>query len=343
MSLLTLSHYIEFPNLGWEFPLNDTLLQFELFGNPVIIKWYGVLIAIGYLLAVLYGLKNANRFGINSDKMIDVALVTTLMAFIGARLYYVLFSSNLSDYLENPITILHVWNGGLGIYGGIIVAFLFGPLMCKIKKVNTLAMFDIASLGFLIGQSVGRWGNFFNQEAFGDNTDLLWAMTGDIIAAGTNGTGYDITKPVHPTFLYESLWCILGFVLLHLVSKYAYKFKGEIFCGYIVWYGAGRFLIESMRTDSLRIGILKVSQLVAVAAVVGGIVTFLILRRRALSLPMTLEEMNGESLLPFEEEEETEEEAEDVTEEATEEAAEGTVEETADEATEEPAAEAEEA
>ena len=161
MFLLKLAHYIEFPNLGWKFPLNDTLAEFELFGNPIIIKWYGVLIAIGYLLAVLYGLKNAHRYGIDPDRMIDVALVTTLVAFIGARLYYVLFSDSLSDYLANPITILQVWNGGLGIYGGIIMAFVFGPLMCKIKKVNTLAMFDIASLGFLIGQSVGRWGNFF--------------------------------------------------------------------------------------------------------------------------------------------------------------------------------------
>ncbi len=286
MFLQTLSHYIEFPNIGWRFPLDDTMIQIGSFT----IQWYGVLIAVGYLLAVLYGLKNAQRFGVDADRMIDAALVTTIVAFIGARLYYVLFSDKLSEYLANPITILHVWNGGLAIYGGIIMTFVFGPLMCKIKKLNTLAMFDLASLGFLIGQSVGRWGNFFNQEAFGGNTDLPWAMTGDIIASGVNGTGYDIDKPVHPTFLYESLWCILGFVLLHLLSKHFYKFKGSVFCGYLVWYGTGRFLIESLRTDSLRIGILKVSQLVAVVAVIGGILLALVLRRRALSLPMTLEE-----------------------------------------------------
>jgi len=328
MFLLKLAHYIEFPNLGWKFPLNDTLAEFELFGNPIIIKWYGVLIAIGYLLAVLYGLKNAHRYGIDPDRMIDVALVTTLVAFIGARLYYVLFSDSLSDYLANPITILHVWNGGLGIYGGIIMAFVFGPLMCKIKKVNTLAMFDIASLGFLIGQSVGRWGNFFNQEAFGGNTDLPWAMTGDIIASGVNGTGYDVTKPVHPTFLYESLWCILGFVLLHILSKRAYKFKGQLFCGYIVWYGVGRFAIESLRTDSLMAGTMRTSQLVAVLAVVGGIVLFLFLRRRAMSLPMTLEEIAEElaaETLSIEKEEAVE--AEKETTEAEEIAAEETTDE----------------
>ena len=286
MFLQTLAHYVEFPNIGWRFPLDDTMLRIGSFT----IQWYGVLIAVGYLLAVLYGLKNANRLGVDPDRMIDVALVTTVMAFIGARLYYVLFSSDLSDYLAKPITILQVWNGGLAIYGGIIVAFLFGPIMCKIKKVPVWAMFDLASLGFLIGQSVGRWGNFFNQEAFGDNTDLPWAMTGDIIAAGVNGTGYDIDKPVHPTFLYESLWCILGFILLHLLSKHFYKFKGSVFCGYLIWYGTGRFFIESLRTDSLRIGILKVSQLVAVVAVAGGIILALVLRRRAMSLPMTLEE-----------------------------------------------------
>ena len=336
MFLLKLAHYIEFPNLGWKFPLNDILAEFELFNNPVVIKWYGVLIAIGYLLAVLYGLKNANRFGIDSERMIDVALVTTLVAFIGARLYYVLFSKNLSDYLADPITILHVWNGGLAIYGGIIMAFVFGPLMCKLRKVNTLAMFDIASLGFLIGQSVGRWGNFFNQEAFGGNTNLPWAMTGDIIASGVNGEGYDVTKPVHPTFLYESLWCILGFVLLHILSKRAYKFKGQLFCGYIVWYGVGRFIIESLRTDSLMAGTMRTSQLVAVLAVVGGIILFLVLRRRAMSLPMTLDEIAEEAIaetlsLGTEEAPETEDDTTEVQEAATEAEADEPVEASAEE------------
>ena len=289
----TNSHYIEFPALGWHFPLNDTLVQFSLFDHTFTIKWYGLLIAIGFMLAVLYGLSRAKELGIDPDRLIDATLVCTLLGFIGARLYYVFFCADTAEYLANPISILQIWHGGIGIYGGVIAAFLSGLLMCKICKLPLFATFDLASLGFLIGQAVGRWGNFFNQEAFGGNTTLPWGMTGDMIAAGTNGTGYDTTLPVHPTFLYESLWCILGFVLLHILSKKMYKFKGQIFCGYLIWYGVGRFMIESTRTDSLMIGTMKTSQLVAVIAVIGGIVMGLILRRRSLSMPMTLEAEGG--------------------------------------------------
>lgn len=277
-------HQVEFPNLGWEFTISR---GFELFGFRI--YWYAVVIACGLLLAVLYAMRHAAEFELNSDHMMDVALVTIPIAFIGARLYYVLFSGNLSWYTEDPLRILNIRDGGLGIYGGIIVAFLVGMLACKIRKVNILSMFDIASMGFLIGQSVGRWGNFFNQEAFGGNTNLPWAMTGEIVRSGQNGSGYDLTLPVHPTFLYESLWCALGLLLLHLWFKNAYRFKGQIFCGYVVWYGVGRFCIESLRTDSLMAGSMRTSQLVAVLAVIGGAILFLVLRRRALSLPRTLE------------------------------------------------------
>lgn len=270
--------YISFPNLGWKFSLSDTLVQFSLFGQELTIKWYGVLIAVGFLLATIYALSRAKDFDLDPDRMIDVVLVSTIFAFIGARLYYVFFSSDhRAEYLADPITILYIWKGGLGIYGGIIAAFLTGIWMCRLRKVNTWAMFDMASLGFLIGQSVGRWGNFFNQEAFGGNTDLPWGMSGSKIASGLSTvTDYDPSLPVHPTFLYESLWCLLGFVLLHILSKKAYRFKGELFAGYLVWYGAGRFVIESLRTDSLYFGTMKVSQLVAVLAIIGGIVIFLL-------------------------------------------------------------------
>ena len=306
MSLTTLSHFIEFPRLGWKFYIDDTIDVFGLFT----IKWYGLLIAVGFLLAVMYGLKRARDFGIDPDRMIDVALLTVPVAFLGARLYYVFFSASRADYLANPISILEVWNGGLGIYGGIIVAFVFGSLMCKLKKVNVLAMYDATALGFLIGQSIGRWGNFFNQEAFGGNTDLPWGMTGDVIQGGNNGADYILTEPVHPTFLYESLWCLLGFILLHVLSKKLYKFHGMIFCGYMVWYGTGRFFIESLRTDSLMAGTLRTSQLVAVLAVLLGIVLFLILRRRAIDLPMSLAAAEGDG-----EEAESEEDTEDGEEE----------------------------
>lgn len=285
---MTLAHYIEFPALDWHLPISDTLVQFELFGNTFTLKWYGVMIALGFLLAVIYGLRRAPQFGINPDKLIDVTLVCTVAGFVGARLYYVFFSSNVQDYLENPISILYIWEGGIGIYGGIIAAFLTGLLMCRLCKVDTLAAFDIASLGFLIGQGVGRWGNFFNQEAFGGNTTLPWGMTGDIIKAGVNGIDYETDLPVHPTFLYESLWCLAGLILLHILSKRAYKFRGQIFCGYIVWYGLGRFFIESLRTDSLMMGTIRISQFVAIIAIVGGLVLAYVLNRRTQALPKTL-------------------------------------------------------
>lgn len=291
--LSTLTKYIEFPALGWHLPLSDELFGFTLFGHTFSIKWYGVCIAVGFLLAVIYGLSHARSFGLDPDKMIDAILVCTLLAFIGARLYYVLFSDQRDAYFADPKTILYIWEGGLGIYGGLIVAFVSGLIMCRVCKLNTLAMFDIASLGFLIGQACGRWGNFFNQEAFGTNTTLPWGMTGDSIKQGLRGDGFDPSLPVHPTFLYESLWCLIGFILLHILSKKAYKFKGEIFCGYLVWYGIGRFMIEGLRTDSLMLGTMKVSQLVAVLAVIGGVVLFFILRRRAISLPAELAAEGG--------------------------------------------------
>ena len=291
--LSTLTKYIEFPALGWHLPLSDELFGFTLFGHTFSIKWYGVCIAVGFLLAVIYGLSHARSFGLDPDKMIDAILVCTLLAFIGARLYYVLFSDQRDAYFADPKTILYIWEGGLGIYGGLIVAFASALIMCRVCKLNTLAMFDIASLGFLIGQACGRWGNFFNQEAFGTNTTLPWGMTGDSIKQGLRGDGFDPSLPVHPTFLYESLWCLIGFILLHILSKKAYKFKGEIFCGYLVWYGIGRFIIEGLRTDSLMLGTMKVSQLVAVLAVIGGVVLFFILRRRAMSLPAELAAEGG--------------------------------------------------
>lgn len=305
-----MEHFVEFPALGWHIPLNDTLVSFTLFGMEFNVKWYGVLIALGFTLAVIYALKRAKYFGIDVDRMIDVVLVCTLVAFIGARLYYVVFSDpeTRAAYFADPVTILQVWKGGLGIYGGLIFAFLSALLMCRLRKVNVPAMFDLASLGFLIGQAIGRWGNFFNQEAFGSNTALPWGMTGDLIGRGYNGSGFDPSLPVHPTFLYESLWCILGFVLLHLISKKRYKFKGQIFSLYIIWYGAGRFFIELLRTDSLMLGNMKVSCFVAVLAVLGGLMMYVIFRNRQLGLSATLEAEPAEGE-ESEESEETEETA----------------------------------
>lgn len=280
--------YVSFPGLGWEFPVREEILSFSLFGFDISIRWYSVLIAIGLLLAVWYAFRRADKFGINKDAMIDVVLVCTVFAFIGARLYYVIFSDDRDAYFSDPVTILQVWNGGLAIYGGIIGAFGTALWMCKVKKINTLRMFDLAAPGFLIGQALGRWGNFFNQEAFGTNTTLPWGMSGSEIITNAHGLTYDISQPVHPTFLYESLWCLLGLILIHIVSKKAYKFRGQLFSLYIIWYGTGRFFIEQLRTDSLYLGTMRVSCLVAVIAVIGGIALYFILKNREEHLPKEL-------------------------------------------------------
>ena len=290
------SHFVEFPALGWHIDLSDTLVSFSLFGNQWSIRWYGALIALGFLLAVIYGFRRAPKFGIDRDRLFDIVLVCTIVAFLGARLYYVLFSSSRDEYFANPLSILYVWQGGLAIYGGLIAAFASGLLMCKVRKVNALAAFDLASLGFLIGQCIGRWGNFFNQEAYGANTTLPWGMTGDVIQTGAHASSaYDVALPVHPTFLYESLWCLLGFILLHIISVKAYSFKGKLFAIYLIWYGAGRFFIESLRTDSLMLGSLRVSQLVAIAAVIGGVVMLLVLRKRMKGAPEPVAETADET------------------------------------------------
>lgn len=319
--------YVEFPKLGLTIPLDKELFSFPFFNTEISVKWYGLLIAVGFLLAVIYAFHNVKRFELKKDPMLDVVLVCTVMAFIGARLYYVLFSDERADYFADPITILYVWQGGLAIYGGVIGAFVTAIWMCPLRKVDTLRMFDLASIGFLIGQAVGRWGNFFNQEAFGSNTDLPWGMTGSWIGDPSNplaGVTYDYTLPVHPTFLYESLWCALGFVLLHVVSRKAYRFKGQLFALYIMWYGTGRFFIELLRTDSLHLFTMKVSCLVALLSVLGGVILFFLFKRRATHSAEPAEE--EPATIPLVEPERflhAEEVTEDVTEEVTEDTADG--------------------
>lgn len=284
--------YIEFPALGWTFNVSPTLVEFDLFGMPFSVNWYGLLIAMGFLLAVLYAVKFAKpRFGIELDPLTDAVLVCALFAVLGARIYYILFDPNgggISTFWTDPLKVFRVWEGGLAIYGAVIGAFATGIWMTKVKKINTLAAFDLAAVGFFIGQCLGRWGNFFNQEAFGSNTTLPWGMTGSIISAGTNGIGYDAYLPVHPTFLYESLWCLAGFFLLHILGKKSYTFKGKLFCTYIIWYGAGRFWIEGLRTDSLMLGTMRVSQLLAALCVVGGVALYFIVKGHSNRTPKDL-------------------------------------------------------
>lgn len=248
-------------------------------GDGYNIYWYAIIIAAGLLLAMAYAFRRAPQFGIDKDRMLDVVLVSFIAALVGARAYYLIFDGK-------PITsvgdIFAVRNGGLAIYGGIIGAFLAGFIMCRVRKVNVLAMFDLAALGFLIGQGIGRWGNFINQEAYGTHTDSIFGMTGSIIG----------DDPVHPCFLYESFFCLLGFLLLHLVSKKR-KFDGQIITLYMIWYGIVRFFIEGLRTDSLKIGILRISQIVSFVAVVAGVIFYFVLLARAKRLKAETGDYSG--------------------------------------------------
>lgn len=279
--------YVSFPNLNLTF--NVDRVAFTIGGKDV--YWYGIIIAVGFLIAVACGLYLAKKYGMKQDTVIDIVIIAAPLAVICARLYYVAF--NWDFYSENPGEIIRIWNGGLAIYGGVIAAIIVAVLYCKIKKENLGLFCDIGSIGLLIGQSIGRWGNFVNQEAYGVNTNLPWAMTGssikrDLLEMMIDGKAVDATLPVHPTFLYESLWNLVFLIAFLLLFKKR-KYDGQIFAGYLISYGVGRFFIEGLRTDSLYVGDIRVSQLVAVMCVVAGAVLMIVnLRKkdRKVTLPV---------------------------------------------------------
>lgn len=264
------SQSVQFPGLGMEFTVNDTAFTIGNFA----IKWYGVIIAVGFLLAFLYAMKSCKKFHMDQDKLIDVIIVGIIGGIVGARLYYVLFFPG-DRYLKDPLSIFYVRDGGLAIYGGVIGGLLCGALMARIRKLKVASVLDIGSLGFLIGQCIGRWGNYVNQEAFGTETSLPWGMLSERTQAVASG-------PVHPCFLYESLWCLLGFILLHIFSRKLRRYDGQVFILYLVWYGIGRFFIEGLRTDSLITPFFdfRVSQLLAAATVLAGIVLLVLFRNK---------------------------------------------------------------
>ena len=263
---------IQFPRLGLDLRINSVAFTIGRFS----VTWYGILITIGMMLAMLYGFRRMREFGLDSDRAIDAVIGGVFGGIIGARVYYVAF--HWDEYKGSFKSMLNIRGGGLAIYGGVIGALLVGALICKLRKVRLLPMFDVTSLGFLIGQCIGRWGNFMNHEAFGTNTDGLFGMSSGKIQSYImqNLPGVDASRPVHPCFLYESCWCLLGFILLHIVSKKWRKYDGQIFLMYVVWYGTGRFFIEGLRTDSLYLGTIRVSQALALISAAAGLVLLLI-------------------------------------------------------------------
>ena len=277
MRFLTDHALVEFPGLGWKFVVYSNFLEFPMGDGTITIQFYGVIIAFGIILAALFGGRKAYTWKMSLDNMVDVLIYGIIGAVVGARLYYVIFQWDY--YKDNLGDIIKIWEGGLAIYGGIIGGILAAFLVCKKTGLNFIKLLDLIGMSLLIGQGIGRWGNFTNQEAFGTNTTLPWGMTSDKIVAYINNNQADFIKngiemnpdlPVHPTFLYESLWCLLGFVVLYIVCQKFYKFDGQLFLGYGIIYGIERTIVEGLRTDSLYIGdtTLRASQVLSLAIVV---------------------------------------------------------------------------
>ena len=274
---------VYFPNFGdgdniLKSGIDVDRVMFTIPGTNFKIYWYGFLIAVGIILAMIYGFRKMKSAGIDPDRATDAVIGGFFGAIIGARLYYVVFSDT------TPITkFFDFRDGGLAVYGGILGAILVGGFIAKKKKLRLLAILDVAAPCFLIGQAIGRWGNFFNQECFGTNTDMPWGMisktTADYVSKNITDGSVDPFKPIHPCFLYESLWCIVGFILLHLLFKRR-KFDGELIIGYAGWYGLGRFFIEGLRTDSLYIGSVRASQLLAGLCFLASVAVIIVMRVR---------------------------------------------------------------
>ena len=265
---------------GLKLTLDPIAFTIPLGKNHWDVYWYGIIIALGFLLALVYGYKNAKRFNINTDKMLDVVIVTVPVAILCARAYYIIFDDQKITSIKEFFGFSSSGFSGLAIYGGVIGAYLTGSIMCKICKIHILDMFDLAAIGFLIGQGIGRWGNFVNQEAFGTFTNSSWwgmESQSTIDYMGSEGL-------VHPCFLYESIWCLLGVFVLHYISKKR-KFSGQIILTYCVWYGFERGFLELIRTDSLMWGRIRISSLLSFTICISAsvLLTIFLLQKRKLA------------------------------------------------------------
>ena len=260
------NYIIEFPGLGLTLnpPAGFSIGSFE-------VRFYGLIIAMGLILAVCYALRRKEQFGLSEDDLLDGVLWIAPFAILCARLYYCAFE--WEQYASNPISILYIWEGGIAIYGAVIGAAIGVIGHCKVfKKISVLATLDLVSLGFMIGQMMGRWGNFFNREAHGGVTDSFLRM-GLINPVTGQGAYY------HPTFLYESLWNLVGFILIHFLSKKR-KYVGQVALMYAAWYGLGRAMIEGLRTDSLWWGNFRVSQVLAAASCLAAVIVLIVMAFR---------------------------------------------------------------
>ncbi len=274
---------ISFEKLGLEFHINR--IAFTL--GSLKVHWYALIILLGVILGFAYAVHFAKKEKLETDTLYDVLLWGLPSAIIMARIYYVVF--NLSQYENRLLDVFKIWQGGIAIYGAVIGAVISTYIYASVKKLPFLQLYDMGAFGLIVGQAVGRWGNFVNQEAFGRNTDSIFAMTGNLIRSRLTqmqADGIAVTPDlgVHPTFLYESLWNLLGAVLLGLFHRKK-KHHGQIFFLYLVWYGIGRFMIEGLRTDSLYFFSFRISQVVAFITVIIGVCMLIYFARKPVAEP----------------------------------------------------------
>ncbi len=246
-------HTVGFPGLGIVLNVHEIAIPLPIGGGGI--RWYAIFILIGILLGTLCGTRELKRLGEDPDHLYNLILWGLPAAIVGARLYYVLFSWDA--YRDNLWSIFYIWEGGIAIYGAVIAAMVTAILYCRKNKLSIWRYLDIGAYGFLIGQCIGRWGNFVNGEAYGTVTNLPWRMLVD-------------GQTVHPTFLYESVWNLAGFLLIFLTRK-KHGFDGRAVTLYMIWYGIGRFFVEGLRTDSLMLGNMRISQSLSLVLVGVGI------------------------------------------------------------------------
>jgi phosphatidylglycerol:prolipoprotein diacylglycerol transferase len=297
----------QFPGLGLNFEINN--VAFKVFGLSA--YWYGILIAFALLLAMILALRSCEKFGISQDTLLDGVLIAVPCAIVFSRLYYVVFSWD--EYKDNLLKIFDTRSGGLAIYGAVIGAALGAFVYTRIKKISFLNIFDFAVPYIILGQAIGRWGNFINQEAYGAPTDLLWRMNGTYIDKYVKGEGLDpAVWGVHPTFLYESLWNFAVFAFL-IIFRRKKKLNGEVVSLYLILYGIGRAFIEGLRTDSLMLGNIRFSQMLSIVFII--VLVPLFIYRRVKLAKKTDEELAvigqskyGALLMKMKEEEEAEKE-----------------------------------
>ena len=243
--------------------MNRVLVQI----GPITVYWYSFLILVAVIVGYQIVVSYSRKISYKTNEIMDMVLYLVIFSIIGARAYYVIF--NFSLYQDDLLSIFMIWKGGLAIYGGVIAGILYILYYCKKKNLNFLRVLDIYSLSLLLGQAIGRWGNFFNQEAYGGKTTLAALKSLHLPQFIIDGMYIDGFYR-QPTFLYESIWCLIGvFILIRIRKKYENQFGRQV-SFYLVWYGIGRLFIEGLRSDSLYLGIFRVSQLVSVAMVVIG-------------------------------------------------------------------------